>query len=163
MQLINKILTNGYMALIPVFIWNYCFTSALPVVYQPASFNHDIPVFITAGENIFRSFIFILPLFFKLGIGSPAQSKGLLVFITGIVLYFVSWLVLMFVPESIWRHHVFVFSAPAYTPVIWLVGLSMMVERCYVFKYSKWHYIAPAVLFSVFHVYHAVYVFNRAY
>jgi len=163
MNILKIILTNGYVPLIPIIIWNYIFMSKLPLIYQTQSFNHDIPFLITVGENIFRSVIFILPLFFKVSISESRQRKGLVVFVIGVLLYFVSWLTLVYMPASTWSDNIFVFSSPAYTPIIWLVGLSMMVERCYFFRYSKWHYIVPAILFSIFHIYHSIYVFDRAY
>lgn len=163
MNILKKTLTNGYIPLIPILIWNYIFISKLPLVYQSQSFNHEIPILITVGENLFRSIIFILPLFFKLSINKSRQKKGLVVYIIGVFLYFISWLIFMYMPDSTWSSNIFIFSAPAYTPIIWLVGLSMMVERYYFFRYSKWHYIIPAILFSIFHIYHSIYVFDRAY
>jgi len=163
MNVIGKFITNGYIPLIPILAWNFIFISKLPLAYQPQSFNHDIPVFILFGENLFRSIIFILPLFFKLSIGESIQRKGLAIFITGVALYFFSWLILIYMPDSRWSNHVIGFSAPAFTPIIWLIGLSLMVEKYYFFTYSKWHYIIPAICFSFFHIYHSIYVFNRTY
>jgi len=163
MSIIKKILVNGYIPLIPILIWNYIFISKLPLAYQSQSFNNDIPTIITVGENIFRSIVFILPLFFKLSVDESRQKKGLVVFIIGVLLYFISWIILIYVPDSIWNKNILIFTAPAYTPIIWLIGLSMMVERYYYFSYSKWHYIVPAILFSIFHIYHSIYVFDRAY
>jgi len=163
MKIISKFITNGYIPLIPILVWNFIFISKLPLAYKPQLFNHDIPMFIIVGENLFRSIIFILPLFFKLSIGKTIQRKGLVVFIVGVALYFLSWLMLIYMPESKWSNSVIGFSAPAFTPVIWLVGLSLMVEKYYFFRYSKWHYILPAIFFSIFHIYHSIYVFNRVY
>lgn len=163
MNMFKQILTNGYIPLIPILIWNYIFISKLPLVYQPQFFNHEIPILITVGENLFRTIIFIMPLFFKLSFDETRQMKGLFVFIIGVLLYFISWLILMYMPDSTWSNNIFIFSAPAYTPIIWLIGLSMMVERYYFFRYSKWHYITPSILFSIFHIYHSIYVFDRVY
>lgn len=162
-NILRTVLLNGYIPLIPILIWNYLFISKLPLAYQPQSFNHEIPLLITVGENIFRSIVFIMPLFFKISIYKSRQRNGLVVFVTGVLLYFISWLILMYMPSSTWSNNFLIFSAPAYTPIIWLVGLSMMVEKYYFFNYSKWHYIVPALLFSVFHIYHSFYVFDRAY
>jgi len=150
------------MPLIPIFVWNSIFISKLPLAYQPQSFNHDIPMFIIFGENLFRIIIFILPLFFKLSIREAIQKKGLVVFVTGVALYFLSWLILIYMPDSKWGSNLIGFTAPAFTPIIWLLGLSLMVDKYYVFTYSRWHYIIPSIIFSIFHIYHAVYVFNRA-
>lgn len=163
MKTISKLLKNGLIPLLPIFAWNYIFISKLPLAYQPQLFNQDIPGFIILGENLFRFIIFIFPVFFELSMAKPVQRKGLAIFIIGVVLYFVSWLILVYMPGSSWSHHVIGFSAPATTPLIWLIGLSMMMERCYVFNCSKWHYIIPVILFSGFHVYHSIYVFSRMY
>jgi len=161
---LRKILTNGYLALLPIFIWNIFLTSKLLPAFNPTSFNTNIPFAIIAGENICRSIIFLLPLFFRLNISSSLERKGVITFSLGVSLYFISWLLLIYAPNSGWSNSVLGFTAPAYTPIIWLVGLSLMVESYY-FKliYSKWHFILPSIVFSIFHVLHTVYVYNRIY
>ena len=164
MDRLRKILTNGYIALLPIFIWNIFLTSKLPPAFNSKSFNSEIPFVIIIGENIFRSIIFLLPLFFRLNISSSFERKGLITFSIGVALYFSSWLMLIYAPDSGWSNSVLGFTAPAYTPIIWLVGLSLLVESYY-FKliYSKWHFILPSVAFTIFHVSHTVYVYNRVY
>lgn len=161
---LRKILTNGYIALLPIFIWNIFLTSKLPPAFNPTSFNTDIPFVIIAGENIFRSIIFLLPLFFRLNISSSLERKGVITFSLGVALYFTSWLLLIYAPNSGWSNSVLGFTAPAYTPIIWLVGLSLLVKSYY-FKlnYSKWHFILPSIAFTIFHVSHTVYVYNRIF
>ncbi len=164
MNLLRKITSNGYMPLIPIFAWNILFASALPPAYAPASFNKGIPFLILAGENIFRTIIFALPLFFSLNIKTPIGKKGLILYCVGTVLYFASWLALMFAPDSAWSTSILGFAAPAYTPILWLAGIAMMAESYYFkLKYSKWHYLIPAIAFSVFHVTHSVLVYLRSY
>jgi len=161
-DILRKILSNGYIAIIPIIVWNILLTSKLPPAYIPEAFNSNIPLTIIIGENLFRSIIFILPLFFFLNITSSFDKKGLFIFFFGIALYFSSWLMLIYAPNSSWSNSILGFIAPAYTPLIWLVGLSLLVESYY-FKlaYSKWHYILPSIAFSTFHVSHAIYVYNR--
>ena len=161
---LRKILTNGYIALLPIFIWNIFLTSKLPPAYDPILFNSNIPFFIVAGENIFRSIIFLLPLFFRLNLTSSLNKKGVIIFSFGVAVYFSSWLVLIYAPNSGWSNSILGFTAPAYTPIIWLVGLSLLVESYYLkCVYSKWHYILPSIAFLIFHVSHTVYVYNRIY
>ena len=138
MNLIRKITSNGYVPLIPIFAWNLMFASALPPAYAPASFNMDIPSIILTGENVFRAIIFSLPLFFSLNIKTAIGKKGLCLYCVGTVLYFSSWLALMFAPDSGWSTSLLGFAAPAYTPILWLTGIAMMGEAYY-FKlnYSK--------------------------
>jgi len=164
MSLLRKILSNGYIAIFPILVWNILLTPKLPLAYDSKLFNSNIPLIITIGENIFRSVIFLLPLFFRLNISSSLGKKGLFTFIFGVVLYFLSWLMLIYEPNSAWSNSLLGFTAPAYTPIIWLVGLSLLVDSYY-FKlaYSKWHFIVPSIAFSIFHVLHAIYVYNRTY
>ena len=163
MDLFRNLLTNGYIAIFPILGWNILLTSKLPLAYDPKSFNSNIPLTIIIGENIFRSIIFTMPLFFKLNI-IRFLKKGLIIFSFGVALYFSSWLMLIYAPDSGLSNSILGFAAPAYTPIIWLVGLSLMVDSYY-FKlaYSKWHFIIPSIAFSIFHVSHTVYVYNRAY
>jgi len=159
-----RIASNGYLPIIPILVWNILFTSKLPRAYQPELFNTNIPLAIMIGENIFRSIIFILPLFFKLNYSSPIGKKGLIIFCSGVVLYFSSWLMLIYAPNPEWGSNIMGFSAPAYTPIIWLFGLSLMVDSYYFkFAYSKWHFMLPSIVFSMFHITHAVYVYSQYY
>ena len=164
MELLRKIISNGYIAIFPILIWNILFASKLPSEYDPITFNSNIPLTILIGENVFRFIIFSLPLFFRLSITSPLEKKGMVTFSIGVALYFSSWLMLIYAPDSGWSTSVMGFTAPAYTPIIWLVGLSLMVDSYY-FKltYSKWQLILPATAFSVFHILHSVYVYNRIF
>lgn len=164
MDLLRKILTNGYIAILPIFVWNIFLTSKLPPAFDLNSFNSEIPFAIIIGENMFRSIIFILPLFFRLNISSSLDKKGVIAYSFGVVLYFLSWLMLIYAPNSGWSNSVLGFTAPAYTPIIWLVGLSLLVDSYY-FKlaYSKWHFIVPSIAFSIFHISHTVYVYSRTY
>jgi len=164
MYWLRKILSNGYIALLPILVWNIALTSKLPPAYDLKLFNSNIPFTITFGENIFRSIIFILPVFFRLNLTSSLNIKGAITFLFGIALYFSSWLMLIYAPNSDWSNSILGFSAPAYTPIVWLVGLSLLVESYY-FKwiYSKWHFILPSIGFIVFHVTHTIYVYNRIY
>lgn len=156
-----NLITNGYVALIPILLWNIVFISKLPPGYQPEAYNKEIPRLITVGENVFRLVIFALPLFFSLKINGSILREGGGVYIVGVILYFISWMLLMFLPSSRWSKSLIGFTAPAFIPVIWLIGISQMVEDCHIFTYSKWHYIMPAILFSIFHVWHSVYVYKN--
>lgn len=164
MDLLRNILSNGYIAILPILVWNILLTSKLPPAYESELFNSNIPLAIVVGENIFRSIIFLLPLFFRLNITSTLEKKGVIIYLFGVAVYFLSWLILIYAPNSGWSNSILGFTAPAYTPFIWLVGLSLLVESYY-FKwvYSKWHFILPSIVFSIFHVAHTVYVYNRTY
>jgi hypothetical protein len=162
MSLVRKVLFNGFVLIIPILVWNIVFTSKLPSAFNPKSFNSGIPVFIVFGENIFRSIVFFMPLLFRIKLSSTIGKKGLLLFSTGALLYFISWLLLIYFPDSTWSVSLFGFAAPAATPLIWLIGLSLMADSYYFnLPFSKWHFIMPSVAFSIFHILHTLHVYNR--
>jgi hypothetical protein len=159
MKVLKIIITNGYVLIIPILLWDYLFTSKLPSQYNPQTFNSNIPLYIKNMENIFRTVILTLPLLFRIDISSSIGKKGMFLYIVGSVIYYVSWLLLMYAPTNKWSKSIFGQAAPAYTPIIWLIGIGLMVDSYYFnFKYSKWHYIVPAIIFSIFHVTHTLYV-----
>jgi hypothetical protein len=162
MSIINKISSNGFVPIIPILVWNILFTSKLPPAFSPESFNRDIPLTIVIGENIFRSIVFLLPIFFRINLSSSIGKIGFFVFSIGTVLYFLSWLILIYFPDSGWSRSLFGFAAPAYTPLIWLVGLSLMADSYYFnIPFSKWHFILPSLGFFIFHLLHTFHVFKR--
>jgi hypothetical protein len=167
MNILKIIFTNGYILILPILVWNLIFTSKLPLAYAPRSFNSNIPSFLLIGENIFRTIIFIFPFLFKININltlTLTQGKqGLIVYLFGSLLYYASWLLLIYSPNSLWSKSLFGFAAPAYTPIIWFVGIALMVDSYY-FKitYNKWHFILLCIIFSIFHVTHSVLAYLRS-
>lgn len=138
MNLFLKIITNGYILILPIILWNIIFTPKLPTYYNPEYFNNNIPLFILIGENIFRTFILILPLLLTFNISSSQGKKGLIIYAISCILYFASWLVTIYLPDLVWSKSVFGFVAPAYTPIIWLIGISFLLDKYYFnLKYRK--------------------------
>lgn len=156
MNIIKIIFTNGFIPIIPVLLWNMILAKKLPPTFQAKTFDKNIPRFLLIGENVFRIIIFILPLFLQIDIHSKYGLSGLIVYLTGVILYFISWLILIIVPDSAWSKSVYGFTAPAYTPLIWMLGLSLMFDSFY-FKipYVAWEYAVPAFVMICFHFSHA--------
>lgn len=157
-----KIITNGYVLILPILLWNIIFISKLPACYRPEYFNNNIPSFIFIGENILRAIVLIFPLLLTFNISSSQGKKGLIIYTIGCVLYFASWLMLIYLPDLAWSKSILVFTAPAYTPIIWLIGIAFLLDKYYFnFQYTKWQLIVPAILFTIFHVIHTVIVYLR--
>jgi hypothetical protein len=90
------------------------------------NFWNNIPYFIRISENILRAIVFFLPLLLKLEINEPQQKIGFLIYMAGIGVYFMSWLMQIYFPDSSWSQSVFGFMAPAYTTIIWFVGIGLI-------------------------------------
>jgi hypothetical protein len=116
----KKYLQNCFLLILPVMAWNVILTPYLPLPYQSEVFWNDIPPFVAWAEQISRILIFVAMLLMPLSIRSAQQRKGLVIYLTGLGGYFFSWFALIYLPESQWSGSFLVFSAPAYTPLLWL-------------------------------------------
>ena len=159
---ISSYILNCFLLLIPILAWNVILGSKLPVAYQTETFDKDIPLAVAVGENVFRSLVMFLPLLMPLSFASRSQRLGLYVFIFGLLVYFLSWMVLIIFPASAWSMSAAGFLAPAYTPLIWLIGIGLIGTQLYFNSpYQSWMYILLSVIFLSFHITHAAIVYLR--
>jgi hypothetical protein len=160
---VTPYLLNGMLLLLPIMAWNMIFANKLPRLYSPDVFEKNIPAFITLGENLFRLIIFLLPLLMPIRIETPIQKFGLTLYIAGTLIYFLSWLAQMYFPQSAWSLSLFGSLAPAYTPLIWLVGIGLIGSSLYVASpYRSWMYITLSLLFVAFHLSHTFIAYQRS-
>ena len=154
---------NGLLLLAPILLWNWVFSAKLPKAFLPENFNQGIPVFISGAENILRLVVFSLPFFMPLNLATPTQRLGFWLYSLGTGLYFLSWLALMLFPKSSWSTSACGFLAPAYTPLIWLVGIGLVGSSLYIpVPYWPGIYLVCAVLFIAAHVSHASIVYLKS-
>lgn len=135
---------NCFWLLIPILAWNLVFSSKLA---HPA-FEHDeaVPKWILLLENVLRFAVMGLPLLMPLRWGSLLSKVGIAVYLIGVLIYFASWIPLMYAPNSAWSNSLAGFLAPAYTPLLWLVGIVLIS--------GWWPYMALSVIFVGVHVGH---------
>ncbi len=157
-----KYLFNCMLLLLPIIVWNLIFSSKLPALYSKEVFWKDIPPFITNGENVFRLLVFVFPVLMPIRIETQIQKLGLTLYIAGTAIYFISWLAQIYFSQSAWSLSALGFLAPAYTPLIWLVGIGLIGSTLYfAFPYRPWMYITIAAIFTGFHLSHATTVYLR--
>jgi len=153
---------NCILLLLPIMAWNAVFASKLPRAYLAEVFDKNIPPLITSGENTFRLIVFSLPLLMPLRIETQTQKLGLWLYIIGIAIYFIAWLAQIYFPQSAWSLSAFGFLAPAYTPLIWLIGIGLIGSSLYLsYPYHSWMYILTSIIFVGFHLSHALAVYLR--
>ncbi|MBI1306143.1 MAG: hypothetical protein GC181_05965 [Bacteroidetes bacterium] len=148
--------------MIPVLIWNLIYTGALPKAFQPATFQNDIPGYISIPENVLRLLVFMLALLMRIRFAKPLQRSAALLYFLGILLYFASWKLLMDSPQGLWARSLIGFMAPSFTPVIWLFGIGLMTDSSYFnLPLKKWHFLVTVILFLFFHNYHVWMIYSR--
>jgi hypothetical protein len=155
-------LTSCFWLIVPIILWDLLFASQLPRLLSMEVFWRNIPPVIAYSENIFRYILILFPLLMPLRVRSSSQKVGLIIYAFGLLAYFSSWLALMLLPGSAWSTSVAGLLAPAYTPLIWAVGIALVGDSLYVrVPYRPWFYIVVAVLFTIFHVSHTMIVITR--
>jgi hypothetical protein len=156
-------LCNCFWLLVPILVFNLVFARQLPPAYQADVFESAIPLGITIPENVFRAMVMLLPLVMRPRASTQSQKLGLGLYLAGVLVYFASWGVLIVAPRSAWSISALGFMAPAYTPILWLVGIGLIGDVL-VFPrafFGPWMYWALSALFLLFHNLHTAIVYSR--
>lgn len=148
--------------LVPVLLWNAVFYARLPKSFSPEVFWLNIPVSLSITEKILRIAVFAPPFLAPFELTAKSQKAGIAVYCIGVTIYFLSWLPLILAPQSYWSLSAVGFFAPAYTPIVWLLGLALLMRRLYwQSPYSWWYYLVLSIGFLLAHIAHAAIVFTR--
>lgn len=116
------------------------------------------------GENSSRILVFALTLLMPLRILTRAQKTGLFLYLGGITIYFISWLALIYFPDSVWSTSLPGFSAPAYTPFFWLMGIGLIGDSFYFnLRYTRFYFLLASILFLLFHNVHTITIYYRTH
>lgn len=161
----HRFLTYGIslgLLLIPVFLWNLVLAPYLPPPFTVPAFTHDLPLWLTGMESGLRLLLFALPFLMPWPASSPRSRLGLRLFMVGVSIYFASWVPLILAPESAWSTSTIGFLAPAYTPALWLIGLSLISDTLFWGHFYRWwQYLIPAVPFLGIHIAHVALIHAR--
>lgn len=161
---IRKYSLNCFLFTLPIMVWNIVLTSKLPQEFQPEIFWKDIPPLLSYGENISRLVVFMLTLLMPLSISTETQKRGLFLYAGGTLLYFFSWIVLIVLPNSAWSKSLIGFTAPAYTPLVWLIGIGLIGNSFYFnLPFRRWFFISASILFLIFHNCHTVVIYFKTH
>ena len=136
---------NHFLFLLPPIIWNLVFTPLLPMDH----FLGEAPFWVVLVENLFRIITFTLPLFLPVVWDHKRFRTGLKLYTVGLLLYFGSWMHLMISPDSSLAGLAVYQLAPAFTPMIWLAGMSMM-SRSRFYGLASFFFISFHVMEYVF-------------
>lgn len=137
---------NCFWLILPLLAWNLVYGPKLtdPRITSDA----NSPAWLLIAENITRIGVFILPLLMPLQFKEPLSKLGLVIYIVGTLIYFASWLPLLFAPASAWSNSIFGLLAPRLTPFLCFLGIALIGD--------SWTYAVLAVVFTAFHTWHGI-------
>lgn len=159
---IKPYLLNCFLLLIPIFLWNILLYDYLPDLYQTDFFDRDLPKFIVYSENVLRILVFVLPVFMILSLKTKQQKRGFTLYLVGVLLYFSSWILVIVAPESAWSKSLIGFTAPAFTTIIWFIGIGLIGNKSYFnIPYLSWIYIGVSLFFVMIHTAHTYLIFDN--
>lgn len=161
-MILKKHIQNCFLLLVPILIWNVLLSPHLPSSFRPDIFWNNIPNWVAISENTLRIAVMIIPVLLVLSTRTKTQRIGFGLYLIGSLIYFTSWLMLIVSPDSTWSLSIWGFTAPAYTPTLWLVGIGLIGEKSFLkIKRTTLIYTVLSVLFVLFHTIHAGIVFYR--
>jgi hypothetical protein len=106
------------------------------------------PGWLLAAENVTRILVFALPLFLPLQVKDAWGKAGQIVYILGTLLYFASWLPLLFASASAWSNSGFGLLAPRLTPFLPFLGIALLS--------GSWLYGVISAVFIFLHTLHGI-------
>jgi len=159
---VKKYLSNCFLLLLPVFLWNILFVNYLPESYSPAVFEKDIPLLISYSEIFLRIIVFAFPTVMIFSLKTKQQKIGFSIYLIGVLIYFSSWSVIIIAPESNWSKSMIGFTAPAFTTLVWFIGIALIGDKSFLrIKHTSLIYILFSILFVVMHTLHVYIVFLK--
>lgn len=117
-------LLNAGLFCLPVLAWNIALSSKLNM----ARFAKKPPAWYEPCENVLRIAALAYPFARPLDPRSSLFVPGLCVFGVGAAVYFASWFPLMGGNPKAWQEKILIQLAPAYTPIVWLAGISLLAN-----------------------------------
>ena len=141
---------NCLWLILPLLTWNLVLG---PRIKQDAiTSDAHSPKWLLMAENVVRVLVFALPVLMPLPgraqWQSPPPQAGLIVYVLGTLVYFASWLPLMFGPASAWSNSPAGLLAPRLTPFLSFLGIAILG--------GSWIYGVVAAGFILLHTWHGV-------
>lgn len=140
---------NCLILIVPPLLWNAIFASKLPEEY---SSDENVSPAIVNLESVLRIIAFGFPILLPLQLDGLVRQAGLAIYIAGVIIYFASWTTQIYFQETRWSNSAIGILAPAYTPLIWLIGIALIGH--------SWVYVLISILFIFVHTWHNVQIFE---
>jgi phosphotransferase system glucose/maltose/N-acetylglucosamine-specific IIC component len=96
----TDIIKNGLWLTFPPLLFSLGLMSLVPNALTPDRFNRGIPDLLVTVESIGRILVFAMPAFFSIGISTKTQKRGLVLYLAGVIIYYLSYGTQNFFPNN---------------------------------------------------------------
>jgi len=143
-------LLNCFWLLVPILLWNVLFTPKL--TQEGFTSDKNVPRWILVAETVLRVIVFAFPILLPLQWADHLSKVGIVVYVVGTLIYFGSWVPVIYLPDAQWSTSAPGVLAPYFTPLIFFVGIGLIGH--------SWTFVLTSVLLIVFHTWHGIQSFG---
>lgn len=137
---------NSLWLMVPLLAWNIFLAPKITLLKVITDANSS--TWLLAAENITRIIVFAFPLLLPLRFQDTISKTGLAVYLIGTLLYFITWIPLIWMPDSIWSQSAAGLLAPRLTPLLPFFGIALIGHSV--------PYAVLSMLFIILHTWHGV-------
>lgn len=137
---------NCLWLMAPLLAWNIILGPQITLDQVISDANS--PTWLLAAENVTRIVVFAFPLLLPLRIQDNVSKTGLAIYLGGTLLYFVTWIPLIWMPDSFWSQSVAGLLAPRLTPLLPFLGIALIGHSA--------PYAVLSALFITLHTWHGI-------
>jgi hypothetical protein len=113
-------------------------------------------------EIIVRIILMALSAIMIIDIKDRVGKAGVIIYITGLIIYFVSYFVLINYSDTVIGKNMILQLSGYWTAMIWLIGIGLIGKKLFIkMPYHYVLYIVLSVLFGIIHTYHGYLLLAR--
>ena len=135
---------NCLWLMVPLLVWNIIL--APKITLEQINSDAHSPAWLLMAENITRIIVFVFPLLLPLRLQDDISKAGLAIYLLGTLIYFATWLPIIWMPDSAWSQSAVGLLAPRLTPLLPFLGIALIGHST--------PYVVASVLFIVLHTWH---------
>jgi len=156
-KIIQYFSSNCFLLFIPVILLNILFTKYLPECYLKNISHIIVPIEITV-----RIILMALSTIMIIDVKDKVGKTGILIYITGLIIYFASYFILINCYETVVGENMILQLSGYWTAMIWLIGIGLIGKKLFVkIPYHYALYMILSVLFGIIHTYHGYILLTR--
>lgn len=138
--------SNCFWLVIPLLAWNIALAPNLTL--EEVISDADSPAWLLAAENLTRIVVFAFPLLLAFQVKDRLGKTGLAIYLAGLLIYFASWIPLVWTSQSGWSQSAVILLLPRITPLLAFVGIALIGHSLF--------YAFASVLFIILHTIHGI-------